>query len=270
MSASMRIDMLREQGADRFDQVDFAFIESLQRRMSASSSGVQKKLKARLAHHLFSLELRFQSSRDEVRREIEALSLLAPDAAETARTLLESGELAQAMRAVSHARHRLASPAWGRAKDRLERTVAVVENRCQFLPPEIEQARALLQNPDIAGDAARRAQRLANALVLILLQERAELSCAQLEVDHLKQNASDDAGPYNADALAATALDQISALSPRYLRAYLSYLGDLECLEHLPPSPAETAKPAKAPRATRATSKAAARGNRTRGRGRRR
>ena len=269
MSASMRIDMLREQGADRFDRVDFAFIESLQRRMDTASVGVQKKLKARLARHLFSLELRFQSSRDEVRKEIEALSLLAPDAANAARALFDSGELARAMGAVSHARHRLASPAWGRAKDRLERTLSVVENRCQFLPPEAEKAHALLQNPDIAGDAARRAQRLANALVLILLQERAELSCAQLEVDHLKRSSSEDAGPYNADALAATALDQLSALSPRYLRAYLSYLGDLECLEHLPQSPAETAKPTKAPRATRATTKSAARGNRTRGRGRR-
>lgn len=269
MSASMRIDMLREQGADRFDQVDFAFIESLQRRMDASSLGIQKKLKARIARHLFALELRFQSSREVVRKEIEALSRVAPDAADSARSLLESGELAQAMRAVSHARHRLASPAWGRAKDRLERTLAVVENRCQFLPPEVQKARALLQNPDIAGDAARRAQRLANALVLILLQERAELSCAQLEVDQLQRNASEDAGPYNADALAATALDQISALSPRYLRAYLSYLGDLECLEHLPQSPAETAKATKAPRATRATSKSAARGNRAKGRGRR-
>lgn len=270
MSASMRIEMLREQGADRFDHVDFSFIESLQHRISQASVGVQKKLKARLAHHLFALELRFQSSREEVHKEIEELAGMAPDAAASARALFAAGELAAAMRALSHAKHRLSSPAWARAKDRLERTLSVVENRCQFLPPEVEKAHELLRNPDIAGDAARRAQRLANALVLVLLQERAELSCAQLEVDSLKRNTSEDAGPYNADALAATALDQLSALSPRYLRAYLSYLGDLECLEHLPPSPAETAKPAKEPRASRTTTKASARGNRTKTRGRRR
>lgn len=270
MSASMRIEMLRQQGAERFDHVDFSFIESLHCRIEQAPAGVQKKLKARLARHLFTLELRFESSREEARKEIDALAILAPDAASAARALFDAGELAAAMRAVSHARHRLSSPAWGRAKDRLERTLAVIENRCQFLPSEVQKARELLKNPDVAGDAARRAQRLANALVLVLLQERAELSCAQLEVDLLKRSTSEDAGPYNAGALAAIALDRLSAFSPRYLRAYLTYLGDLECLEQLPPSAAELAKPSKAPRATRASEKSTARGNRTKGRGRRR
>lgn len=245
MSLESRVYALREAGAASYDAADLRFIESLLARAEQASAGTRARLKDRARRHLFALELRFAAARRLASDAIVDLAATTPDAAEKARALADEGDVLGARQLAERVRARLSSLKWRRAADRLERVLDLAEERCQPAPPDVAAARALLLSPDVEGDAARRAHALANALTLCLLKEGAERSCAQLEVDRLQRSRLVEAGPYNPDALMAQALDEIAALSPLYLRAYLAWAGDLEALLKLPPSPAETSKPEK-------------------------
>lgn len=257
MSVALRLATLREHGAARFDPSSLALVEGLHARALEASPAVRDRLWPRLQRHLFSLELRLDGARAEALRAIEGCHAHLPRAAAAARDRLAEGDVPGALALLNAAQARLRSPLWLHARDRLERTLAQVRERCQPAPPEVDEAQRFLENPDLEEHAVERAQTLAHLLLLALLHETAERSCVQLEVDRLQRATSADAGPYNATALAALALDTMAQLSPTYLRSYLQSIADLEVLCRLPPTPAETAKPAKPPRAPAAASKGA-------------
>ncbi|KYG09289.1 hypothetical protein BE21_18715, partial [Sorangium cellulosum] len=92
----------------------------------------------------------------------------------------------------------------------------------------------------------RQAQALSNALSTALFHESLVSARATLAVARAADNVPEDAGPYNAQVLAARALCAAERLSAHYLRALVASLQDLGALSAaLEPQPAKPTKPAR-------------------------
>lgn len=88
-----------------------------------------------------------------------------------------------------------------------------------------------------------------------LFRDSAERARAALAVARAADNLPEAAGPYNAQVLAARALEAMNALSPEYLRTFIAALDDLAAVQALTAEPeprkgkAKAAKKAGTPKA---------------------
>ncbi|WP_434043830.1 MULTISPECIES: DUF2894 domain-containing protein [Sorangium] len=249
-----RLAALQAAGAPRFDPASYRLIEALLERAGSLDGGARARLAARAADRLAALEASFHRARAEAEAQLRALADAGiPDDGALA-AALALGDLPAVVRA---ARRRLRALAQGRQKTavpslaRLRGEIAAREVR---LPEPL--ARDLAQLP-CDGDVIerrvkRQAQALSNALSTALFHESLVSARATLAVARAADNVPEDAGPYNAQVLAARALCAAERLSEPYLRALVASLQDLGALAAaLEPPPEKPTRKKAAPRSTR-------------------
>ncbi|WP_437733050.1 DUF2894 domain-containing protein [Sorangium sp. So ce1335] len=249
-----RLAALRSAGADRFDPAAYRFIEALLERAAPLDGGARDRLAARAADRLAALEASFHHAHAEAERQLRALADAGiPDDGALAAALAR-GDFPTVVRA---ARRRLRALAEGRQKTAvpaLARLRGEAAARDVRLPAPL--VRDLAQLP-CDGDVVerrvkRQAQALSNALSTALFHESLVSARATLAVARAADNVPEDAGPYNAQVLAARALCAAERLSEPYLRALVASLQDLGALAAaLEPPPEKPARKKAAPRSTR-------------------
>ncbi|MGK3999040.1 DUF2894 domain-containing protein [Sorangium sp. So ce1024] len=259
---SARLAALQAAGAHRFDPAGCRFIEALLERAASLDGGAGARLAARAADRLAALEASFHRARADAEAQLRALADAGiPDDGPLAAALAQ-GDLPAVVRG---ARRRLRALAEGRQKTAvpaLARLRGEIAARDVRLPEPL--ARDLAQLP-CDGDVVerrvkRQAQALSNALSTALFHESLVSARATLAVARAADNVPEDAGPYNAQVLAARALCAAERLSEPYLRALVAGLQDLGALAAaLEPPPEKPARKKAAPRGPRNVGDAGAR-----------
>ncbi|WP_438025200.1 DUF2894 domain-containing protein [Sorangium sp. So ce233] len=249
-----RLAALQAAGAHRFDPASYRLIEALLERAGSLDGGARARLAARAADRLAALEASFHRARAEAEAQLRVLAAAGiPDDGALA-AALALGDLPAVARA---ARRRLRALAQGRQKTAvpsLARLRGEIAARDVRLPEPL--ARDLAQLP-CDGDVVerrvkRQAQALSTALSTALFHESLVSARATLAVARAADNVPEDAGPYNAQVLAARALCAAERLSEPYLRALVASLQDLGALAAaLEPPPEKPTRKKAAPRSAR-------------------
>ncbi|AUX37405.1 hypothetical protein SOCE836_096280 [Sorangium cellulosum] len=260
--AAARLAALRASGAHRFDPASYRFIEALLERARALDGGARARLDARASARLTALEAAFHRARADAEAQLRALADAGiPDDGALA-AALSLGDLPAVARAARRRLRALAAERQTTAVPSLARLRGEAAARDVRLPAPL--ARDLAELP-CDGDVVerrvkRQAQALSNALSTALFHESLVSARATLAVARAADNVPEDAGPYNAQVLAARALCAAERLSAHYLRALVASLQDLGALSAaLEPQPAKPAKPARKKAAPRTAADAAPR-----------
>lgn len=228
----VRLAALREAGAERFDPPGFRLIEVLLARARTLGGGAQAHLEARAKLRLDRLEAAFRGARAEAEAALRALAEAGdPDDGALAEAL-ERGELQAVVRAARRRQRALAAARQKMAVPWLSRLRGEAAARDVRLPEPLARDLAQLAQ---AGDVVERrakqqARALSNALSAALFHESLASARAELAVARAADNVPEDAGPYNAQVLAARALSAAGQLSAPYLRALVASLQDLGAL----------------------------------------
>ncbi|MGK4001014.1 DUF2894 domain-containing protein [Sorangium sp. So ce1036] len=252
-SAAARLAALRQAGADRFDPAACRFIEVLLERARALDGGARARLEARASARLAELEAAFRRARDDAASQLRALAEAGAVDDGALAAALERGEVALVVKAARRRLRELAAERQMTAVPWLARLRGEAAARDMRLPEPL--ARDLAQLP-CDGDAVerrvkRQAQALSNALSSALFHESLVSARATLAVARAADNVPVDAGPYNAQVLAARALCAAERLSDHYLRALVASLQDLGALvAAFEPEPEKPARKKAPPRAS--------------------
>lgn len=228
-----RLERLRGEGADHFDPPAFRCAESLLARARAIGGGAAARLESRAAARLDLLEAALRRARAEAEEELRALAAAGGEVDPALAAALRRGDAAAARRGARRARRALAAAQGKTAIPALARLRSETQAREIRLPAEVERDLAELgcDGDLVERRAEQRARALSNALSAALFRESVGSARAALAVARAADNVPEDAGPYNAQALAARALQAIERLSPTYLRVILEGLDDLAGLE---------------------------------------
>ncbi|WP_437952364.1 DUF2894 domain-containing protein [Sorangium sp. So ce296] len=260
--AAARLAALRAAGAPRFDPAGYRFIEALLERARALDGAARARLDARASARLTAFEAAFHRARADAEAQLRALADAGiPDDGSLA-AALSLGDLPAVARAARRRLRALAAERQTTAVPSLARLRGEIAARDVRLPEPL--ARDLAELP-CDGDVVerrvkRQAQALSNALSTALFHESLVSARATLAVARAADNVPEDAGPYNAQVLAARALCAAERLSAHYLRALVASLQDLGALSAaLEPQPAKPAKPARKKAAPRTAGDAAPR-----------
>ncbi|WP_433930828.1 DUF2894 domain-containing protein [Sorangium cellulosum] len=262
-----RLAALQAAGAHRFDPASYRLIEALLERAGSLDGGARARLAARAADRLAALEASFHRARAEAEAQLRALADAGiPDDGALA-AALALGDLPAVARA---ARRRLRALAQGRQKTAvpsLARLRGEIAARDVRLPEPLARdlARLPCDGDVVERRVKRQAQALSNALSTALFHESLVSARATLAVARAADNVPEDAGPYNAQVLAARALCAAERLSEPYLRALVASLQDLGALAAaLEPPPEKPTRKKAAPRSARDVRNAADAGARRR------
>ncbi|WP_437569650.1 DUF2894 domain-containing protein [Sorangium sp. So ce542] len=260
--AAARLAALRAAGAHRFDPAGYRFIEALLERARALDRAARARLDARASARLTAFEAAFHRARADAEAQLRALADAGiPDDGALA-AALSLGDLPAVARAARRRLRALAAERQTTAVPSLARLRGEIAARDVRLPEPL--ARDLAELP-CDGDVVerrvkRQAQALSNALSTALFHESLVSARATLAVARAADNVPEDAGPYNAQVLAARALSAAERLSAHYLRALVASLQDLGALSAaLAPQPDKPTKPARKKAAPRTASDTASR-----------
>lgn len=227
------LERLGRDGASSFDPPSVRFIERLVGHAHALGGGAAERLLRRAIERIELLDAAYRSARAAAQASLDRLRGAAPELDPMLRRLVESGDWRAIPRVEAQWRlrearaHRARGRSWLRAGSR-----AVAAHA--------------LSRVDEPAEGELSAAHRGGADRLALFREAAELARAELAVARALDQVPTDAGPYNAQALAARALGALGELSPAYLRAYLANLDDLARLEAATAAIAEA--PGKKPR----------------------
>jgi len=190
---------LEQAGAAGFDEPGVHLVHGLLERARTLEEPARRRLEARAAERLASLEASFERERGRAREELEALSEGSPEAAP---------ELSEAWEDLEGGR--------------LDRALRLARRR---------RARAPAASARLAQDeqVARRSREYRDALADLT----ASISRAQA-----RDEAVEQAGLLNGRVMSARLLEEAEAISPDYRRALVADLVDLAALLHLPELPA--------------------------------
>ncbi|WP_437896599.1 DUF2894 domain-containing protein [Sorangium sp. So ce124] len=248
-----RLAALRAAGAHRFDPAGYRLVEALLERARALDGGARARLAARASARLAALDAAFHRARADAEAHLRALADagLPHDGALAAALAL--GDFPAVVRTARRRLRALAAERKTTAVPSLARLRGEVAARDVRLPEPL--ARDLAELP-CDGDVVerrvkRQAQALSSALSTALFHESLVSARATLAVARAADNVPEDAGPYNAQVLAARALCAAERLSEHYLRALVASLQDLGALAAaLEPQPEKPARKKAAPRNT--------------------
>lgn len=244
-SPEARLARLRADGADHFDPPAYYCVEALLSRARALGGGAAARLEARAAARLDLLEEALRRARADAEGHLRALTVAGGDVDPALRAALRRGDLAAVRRGARRGLRELLAARRKTAVPWLARLRGEAAAREIRLPPEIERGLAELgcDGDLVERHAHHRARALSNALSAALFRESVGTARAALAVARAADNIPEDAGPYNAHALAARALQAVERVSPAYLRALFEGLDDLAALEAaLAPEPGKVGK----------------------------
>lgn len=209
MNAS--IASLRAAGADRFDRVQFRYIEALAERASSHQGSVKRLLDARLAQAVASLQERFSTAQSDARDFLERSLQQHPHAARELQRLYGAGDF-KGLR--SHAAGLGPS-----AQRTLSPLGALLRQLEQHVP---EQS----GSPFMRSPGARRELKTMRTFK----QTLSKLSVHKQVAQALEQ-APKNAGPINSHMLVLRSLALMRDISPDYLNRFITYADALLCLE---------------------------------------
>jgi hypothetical protein len=215
-SLSERATRAREQlgalaaaGARAFAPSAYAFAEWLVVRGEELGGSAGARLVARAETRGEALARELGEAQARARAALEVVGDASGDGAKA----IEAGDTGTFLRA--ERRHRIVgTPSTARRDEWMSRLAAEARAR------DIGLGRNVVPSPEAIASA-------------LYASSRAELSAALVAI-HAEADVPRDAGPYNALAIAARALAELSTLAPGYLTAMVAYLDELSPLLALP------------------------------------
>lgn len=223
-----RLAALRARGAAVYDAPGLRFVEALLARAHDLDGEAASRLRARAAGRLEALARQLDQDRSTAHALLETLRAAGADPETEYEKAFESGDFRRLIREAELALSRARSEAH---PDRARLTRLCSQARLQGLglPSEVEQALVADET-----DAARKAaDLLAQALFRHIVRDARGTVAIARAADRLPAVV----GPYNPAALAGEVLAAAEALSPAWMRSFLSRLEDLGSLHTLPPPP---------------------------------
>jgi hypothetical protein len=223
-----QLHTLREAGADAFDGPGFRFIEGLLGRAEDLQGAAGEQLRRRAAERLLSFRDDFEAARAEARAKLETLEAAGAPMDTEVSAAYDRGDYKTVLRHAPRMLRRAQSTGAVAARARARRLAD--QARARGLP--LEQMELPLNALDGVDEAEARS--LGDRLAAQLFRDAADHARSALVLARTVDAVSDEAGHYNPQALAARTLGLVEAISPDYLRAYLTGLEDLASLRRLP------------------------------------
>lgn len=227
-----RLEALGAGGAEALDGPGLALARALVARGEALGGAPRDHLRARAAARVAQIERALASGREAARQAIAALVEVLGEAPPALHDALARGDLDGVRRAVRRRLRDLARERRRVAVPWAARLHGEARSRGAALPEEVSRdLDALAAAPDVAHGAHASAAALGSTVSSALFRASAESVRAAMAVARAADNVPADAGPYNAQVLAARALSIMAELAPAYLQVVVTAVDDLAALE---------------------------------------
>ncbi|WP_194721982.1 DUF2894 domain-containing protein [Noviherbaspirillum malthae] len=208
---SAAVAALRAAGADRFDPVQFRYIDALAERASLHQGSIKRLLDAKLAQAVAALQERFFAAQSDAQEILDRSAQHFPYAARELQRLYGAGEF-KALRSFAAG----LSPS---AQRTLSPLGALLRQLEQHVPEP--SGSPLMRSP-----GARRELKT----IRTFKQTLSKLSVHKQVAQALEQ-APKNAGPINSHMLVLRSLALMRDISPDYLNRFITYADALLCLE---------------------------------------
>lgn len=222
-AVNSQLEELREMGVDRFDPVQFRYLESLSRRLESITRPPTANQRERLEQAVGELRARFEQARSDAEQ-------LARESGspEPWQQLIATGDFRElSLQAKRHQQRRTTSPLTELIANLLgEQQSSGTGQPSSALDTLLQEA-----NLDLTGDGPSPARRELKALSG-LKETWAMQALEQRIADAIEQTPA-DAGPMNPHRLVTRAIKQMQQLSPAYLHQFASHIDTLMTLEKL-------------------------------------
>jgi hypothetical protein len=202
---------LQRAGAQRFDPVQFHFLQTLAGRVSAQQFGVQRILEARLAQALLVFSARFAAAQAEARSACDQAAARHPQASAELERLLQGADFTGLQRFVN-----------GLEGGAPRETLAVLVRHAA------QAGTGQKGQPGAPSGAARPELKS----VQYFRDTWSKLSAGKRVTQALDQ-APRNAGPINSHRVVLHSLALMRDISPDYLNRFMSYVDTLLCLEQV-------------------------------------
>jgi hypothetical protein len=237
-SLQAQLAALQDSSADRFDPVQFHFMQAMLRRAEAHTGSARDSIESRLRNVLHTYQQRFERSLAEAAAILEQLSAHSQDVTGQAQSLFAAREFRQLRRLqaqlVSSAKaDGLAELASCLDHERQSNTRGKHGLEDQMLRQERDIAATVsdaASQPGISTPPRTGPDELASGRQLRRSQNR---SSTRLRVQRAISECPDDAGPLNPQKLVIRALTTMEGLSPDYTNRFMTYVDTLLYLQQL-------------------------------------
>lgn len=228
---------LQDSSADRFDPVQFHFIEALWRRAEAHSGGARDAIERKSRNALRNYQQRLEEAQAEAAVIVEQLSAYSQDIGEQAQTLFAAHDFRQLrrlqIRLTSSAKPRgLAELASSFDSERPTNTASANDLDDVLRRQERDIAATVSSAASLTGARAPQTgpNELASGRQLRQSQNR---SSTRLRVQRAISECPEDAGPLNPQRLVIRALTTMEGLSADYTNRFMTYVDTLLYLQQL-------------------------------------
>lgn len=221
-----RLTHLEQIGARVFDPVGYQFALTLARRADEENAVASAHLRTRAHARMDLLDANYEDSRREATEALEELSQVDPAAAHALGQDLAAGHargLVKRAKALTVAR---SGAARGQAVTRLMRLEEEARRRCPSVPPALEERSRAVYSESETVDALK-VHEVANWYSLLLFRETTASARLGDTLADFDREIAEEAGPYNAQAIAAATVTQLAEMSPSYVRMLLAHISDL-------------------------------------------
>lgn len=234
----LRLAMLVESGADRFDPARFRYIESLARRALGTQDAIRRLIEQRAFEALVDFQNCFDQARAEATDILARFSLEYPDSKDRLRRFVEQGRFKELQRLVvkrQRGNHQGALAALtdqiGKGDHALDKTMTALSFD-DLLRQQEEDILHSVGN-SVGSDNSPRSANKAELKTFRLFKK----TWTKLHSDRLVTRAVKDrpenAGPLNSQMLVTRSLFTMRHLSPNYLNRFVSYIDTLLWLEQI-------------------------------------
>jgi hypothetical protein len=208
---SASVAALRAAGADRFDPVQFRYIDALAERASLHQGSIKRLLDAKLAQAVAALQERFSAAQSDAREIVDRSAQQYPHAARELQRLYGAGDF-RGLRSYAAG----LSPSAQRTSSPLGALIRQFEQRVPEQPGL----------PFMHSPGTRRELKTIRTFKHTLSKLNVHKQVAQA-----LEQAPKNAGPINSHMLVLRSLSLMRDISPDYLNRFITYADALLCLE---------------------------------------